>query len=139
MKVTIYVKGYFGVTKQEATLFEHGRQKYAQYENAPFVVYKKKRARKKLKTVQTFRPFLLIVEGWGQPEPPSAFSPMEPGETAGIVGVQRSKYSSCDSRYETDFNATINPLIESGKVKVVGDYRWTTEVSSEEEEIEEVL
>ena len=122
MKATIYFKSTFGVTKQEVTLIKHGTMEYAQYSSAPFVEYKKKRARKITKLVQGYNPNILIISGWDQIDTTDAFNKEERCGPYGLV-VKSSKYTSFDERYQTEFDEMIQPLIDSGKIDVIADYR----------------
>ena len=73
-KATVYRIGEFlgDVIKEEVHLSEYGNTSFAQYRSVPFYVAKRKRARKALKwVVSGYKPNLLIVKGWGRPEPAS--------------------------------------------------------------------
>jgi hypothetical protein len=121
MKVTIYKPEEFmgEVIKYEGTLIEHGIMEYAQYKEAPFVSFTPKRARSGIRFVQGRDPFFLIVDGWNNPDPVSGYLVSKKGECT----IRQSKYSCFDERYRTDFNEWVKPLIESGKLKIVADYR----------------
>jgi hypothetical protein len=121
---TLYTKGIFGVHAIRINLLDHGTMSYAQYEAAPFVTFIEKGKRTQRRLCDGFRPFFLIVEGHDAPTPEDWL--VKKDEMSSV-----SKYGSYDERYITDFNVQINPLIASGKVKVIADYRYnkTTEVS----------
>jgi hypothetical protein len=118
MKVTIYIGGSFGVSKHEATLIDHGRQRYAQYEAAPFVTFTPRGKRKARSWAQGYHPYLLILAGHGHPDPQAWLVPAAGGD-------QVSRYSSCDPRWETDFDAQIDPYVAANPGVVVADYRHT--------------
>ena len=117
-KVTIYTTSeFFGsVVKYEGTLIEHGTQKYAQYENAPFVTFIPKGKRKAIKFIKGYNPYLIIYRDWECPEPGGMF-----GESyvKGDVIISRSKYASFDDQYKTDFNE----LLSRSNVDIIADYR----------------
>ena len=124
-KVTIYRKaeGFFGnVTAIKARLHEAGTMKYAQYPAAPFVIYTPFRKRNKFRHIATgYSPFLLIVEGWDAPEPADAFTAYQfAGD--GVL-VSSSRHLSFSPEWVNEFNAVIDPLIESGEITIVQDHR----------------
>ncbi|WP_298751988.1 hypothetical protein [uncultured Arcobacter sp.] len=122
MKVTIYKKDeFFGsVKKIEANLVEHGRMKYAQYNSAPFVIAKPKRKRTAYRWVETFQPYMIIVKGWDAPAVDNPFVVTEKNDS---VTISRTKYSSFDERYGTDFDKVIDAWIAEDESRLVADYR----------------
>jgi len=122
MKATIYTKSeLFGnILKKEVTLLKHGRKQYAQYRDAPFVEFVPKRARIARRITETYKPFLLIVEGWKQPDPDSAYGS---STDHGAYSVSQGRYSSFDDRWVDDFNAKV----KTWNLKVIADYRYTTD------------
>lgn len=125
-QVTIYSASEFmgNINRYEGTLIEHGAGPYAQYKNAPFVTFVPKKKRNAVKIRKGYKPFLLILEGTGHPEPPSMFG--EAIVTLPVAGeMKESKYSSFDDRWETDFDAMIDKYIAESGTKVIADYRHT--------------
>lgn len=123
MKITIfYSTEFFGsVSKIEARLIDHGRIAYAQYKNAPYVDFIPKGKRKASRYLKAYKPYLLILEGHSLGiEPGDMFGD---GEKRDGVTVKKSKYQAFDDRHLTDFDAIVDPLIDSGRVKVIADYR----------------
>ena len=123
MKVTIYVTSEFmgSVIKREGTLIDCGLQKYAQFDRAPFVKYIPKGKRNATGFVKTSFPYLLIIEGWNQPEPADFLTP---GITdANGTTIKISRYMSFDERYKTDFDFMILPHL--AKSNVILDVRHT--------------
>lgn len=123
-KVTLYTTSGFGnMVKVEARLKEHGTRKYAQYNSAPFVKYVKKRARKVTGFVQTFQPTLLIVAGWGHPEPDSMMvADKEPSDILGVT-ISRGRYTSFDPQWQKDFDSQFADYLGRDDVEVIADYR----------------
>lgn len=121
-KITIYTSGGFGISKYEAKLIEHGHKKYAQYDAAPYVHFIEKGKRTPKGIVMGYKPFILILKGHGHPEPADGFIEQDIEGVPGMV-TKRSRYSSFDSRYQTDFNALINPYISANPELVIADYR----------------
>lgn len=123
-KVTVYKKNsMFGnINKIEMRLIEFGTHKYAQYNDAPFVAGIPKRKRKAIQMTESYKPYMLIVEGWDNIEPNGMFDGGK-STTNGEVTCSQAKYSSFDGGYESDFDEVIDKLIESGEVKVIADYR----------------
>lgn len=128
MKATVYFRGEFigSIHKIYGEVSDYGTMKWAQFDAAPFVQITPKRKRKARKFVKAdYQPYMLIVEGEG-PEPDSLYGdPVVHGQ----VEISRSRYSSHSEGWVNDFDAMINPMIESGKVKVIADYRYTTKKS----------
>lgn len=107
-KVTIYTKSGFGdIVKHEARLREIEMDKsYAQYRNAVKVTFTLKRKRKLTGTMLTYAPYMVIVDGWDNPEPTGMFK--EPVTTPNGVEVREAKYACFDDRYCTDFDSIID-------------------------------
>lgn len=123
MKVTIYVKSdLFGnIVKREGVLISaEAGVKYAQYNNAVKVVYRGKRKRSNTGFVQTYMPYVVIVEGWDRPDPKELCDVTVSNENG--VTVKKSSYASFDKRFCTDFDE----LVDGGKLgKVVFEARHT--------------
>lgn len=124
-KVTVYRKSELmgNIVKREMKLVEHGLMEYAQYKSAPFVCGVIKRKRSASRFVETFRPYMIIVEGWGNIEPNGLYSKGKVLSSGEGVTVTQGQYSSFDDGWGNDFDATIDKLIESGEVEVIADYR----------------
>lgn len=120
-KVTVYVNGAFGYSKVEATEFSSEIAPYAQYKAAVVFQYKPKGKRKPRGYVQSYEPSLLVLDGWGHPEPESAMTAPERSET-GLL-VSQSRHASFDKAYATEFSAMIDAYIAEKKVTVVADFR----------------
>lgn len=121
-RVTIYFtneNGFMGDVKAiEATLVSHGRVKYAQYDGAISVVFRRPRQRLNRQIIATFRPYVLIVKGWGHEAPPSpwATKSSEPG-----VVVQEGKHSAFSDNWVKDFETWLEGKIAN--MEIVADYR----------------
>lgn len=107
VKVTIaYKTEMFGnVAVFEAHLHKYGTEKYAQYDKAPFVVYVMKGKRKLCRIRQSYNPFICIMEGWNlelNSEHMELTSSVNPK-----IKVMKSKYSSFDPRYVSDFESML--------------------------------
>ncbi len=115
-KITIYsTNSIFGnILKTEGTLVEIGRENYAQYHQAPFVKFIPKRKRTAYIARATYKPYLLVLEGHGHPDPDDM---MMPADTFGTgVTTSKSRYRSFDERYETDFDAKIQDYLKTQNV-----------------------
>ena len=129
-KVTIYAgSGMFGVHKIEGKLIAHGRKKFAQYDNAPFIHFVEKGKRTPKGYCEGYKPFFLILKGHGHPNPDDPFVTNDLDGVPGMV-IKKSRYASCDSRYQTDFNALIDPYLNSHPGILLADYRHTSELQS---------
>lgn len=127
-KATIYTTSEFmgNVIKIECTLLDSGFRKYAQYENAAFVRYIPKGKRNETGFLKGYRPYILILEGHGHPEPDDMFVDLGKSETG--LNVRQSKYMSFDTRYKTDFDAVIDSILP--EKTVLFDVRHTKELVS---------
>lgn len=118
IKATVYYTGEFGgFQKIEGHLYNHGRTKYAQYNNAAFVHIKPKRKRKIWGITQGYNPTLFIVEGWGHPEirDVGSVTSSTPDATITDYGMMFG-----DTR-KSIFNQFIDKI--SRTTDVLGDYR----------------
>lgn len=119
-KATLYwVDAWSGgpVRKLEVNLVEHGVTKYAQYDRAPYVVFYKKRARNARKlTVYGHDHYLVILKGWGHPDPDSPFTTVVEGNG---VTVQKSRHLWVGGPWEAEFDAKL----ASYAGEVMADYR----------------
>ena len=118
-KVTVYYTSeMFGsVVKQTGYLVDHGRMKYAQYDNAPFVTFIPAKKRTAYRIVKGYNPYIIICDGWNTPEPDGMFGDPTPTGTGMIM--RKSRYSCFDDGYKTDFDRRLS---ESGAV-IIADYR----------------
>lgn len=125
-KVTIYTTSeFFGsIQKYEGTLIEHGRRKYAQYDDAPFVDFIPKGKRKGVRLLKAYKPYLLICLGWKCPNAQEMFGLEKVSEyPEGKVFIRESRYQSFDSGYKKDFDLVIDNMITRGDVVILADYR----------------
>ena len=120
-KVTIYTQGMFGMHKVEAKLCAHGTCKYAQYDNAPYVHFLPKRARKMRGIQGDYKPYILVLDGWDHPD----LNNWKPARSENGCIVQEGKYSMCDPRWNTDADAVLDAYIAETATPVVADYRHT--------------
>jgi hypothetical protein len=124
-KVTIYsTSEFFGdVTKVEAILVEIGRRDYAQYRNAPYVIFIPKGKQKQFIKRALEYAYLLVIEGWNHPPPFDMMTPLTDDGTGTGTKTQQSRYPSFDDRYKTEFDELMNPYLE--KQTVILDVRKT--------------
>ena len=119
-KCTMYFKGGLGIVAVRCTKVAVTSGKYAQYSDALFITYRETRKRKDRTMTQTSFPSVLVVEGHDTPEPDGIWGSHEVTPTATI---SRGRYSSCDPRWQGDFDKMIGAAIEAGAVKVIFDGR----------------
>lgn len=117
-KATIYTSSQFmgNIIKIECTIKDFGFRKYAQYDKAAFVRYVPKGKRNEQGFTQGYRPYIIVLEGHGHPDPESMYINLG-------GGISQSKYTSFDENYKTDFDAVINPIL--GQKTVLFDVRHT--------------
>lgn len=122
-RVTVYVRGMMGnIQRIEASAFSAEVGKCAQYSSAVHFAFIPKGKRNVRSSVETSRPSLLVLDGWGHPAPDSMFLPEEPTADP-EVSIQRGRYRSCDSRWQSDFDTMIDAYVAQSGAKVVSDYR----------------
>ncbi len=121
-KVTMYFQGGFGMVKVEATRLEVEVKPHAQYARGVYCSFVPKGKRKERSMVQAYRPSLVVLEGWGHPDPDSPFLPPEETGTEGVM-VSKGRYSACDPRWGSDFAAKLAAYLESTGAKVLHDFR----------------
>lgn len=112
-KVTMYFGSDFGmgIVKIEATRCDVEIKPYAQYAAGVFVEFVPKGKRKPRAFVQGYKPSLVVLEGWGHPDPESPWEPAV--ERGNGVSVQQSRYSACDPRWQGDFDAKLGAYLEA--------------------------
>lgn len=125
-QVTIYSSGSFGISKIEGVITDFGFKDYAQYKNAPFINFIRKGKRKEEQMLKTYNPYLLVIDGYGHPDPGSCF---EKPEICGDLIISKTTYSCFDDRYKTDFDQLINDYIKDKNVII--DIRHTVGTNSQ--------
>ena len=123
MKATIYTRSEMlgNIVKIEVNEVTHERKKFAQYASAVHVTFRKPRQRLMRGMTHGYRPSVLILEGWGHPNAQSDFH--NERDTEGGCVVSESRYSSCDPRWQGDFDTMIDAYIATSGARVVADYR----------------
>lgn len=121
-KVTLYFSGeMFGnYTKIEASAFDFEITNYAQYPSAVHAVFVPKRSRNARGMWQTSHPSLVVLEGWGHPDPAPMMTEAEPCETTGLM-TSRSRFSSFDPRWAGEFRGMLAAHVEKTGARVILD------------------
>jgi hypothetical protein len=115
-RVTVYFLGGLGYVKKEASAFGHQVSEYAQYKNAVRFAMVEKGCRRASGVVQTYKPSLVVLDGWGHPDPDGAWSDVGATESVG-------RHAGFATEWETEFGTKIDAYIAAGKGRVVCDYR----------------
>lgn len=120
-KATIYFRGELmgNVHKMEVRSFGVKTGAYAQYTSAITCKFVKKGGRSVLGFVQTFQPSLLILEGWGHPDPAGIWGDEK---TANGVTTRAGRHSACSPEWAKEFDSMIAEHIKGG-AKVLHDFR----------------
>jgi hypothetical protein len=118
-KATIYrAGGFMGIVKTEVREGSILLQPYAQYKEAAVLRYKQPRARNlrgsTITPTGTSGIFLLVLEGWGHPDPDSMFGEAQTSESG--LEFREGRYSMCDPRWESDFDTLIEPHLATATV-----------------------
>jgi len=121
-KATIYTTSEFmgNVVKTEVRKGSVGIRPYAQYDNAVHVHFVAKGKRKRSGFVKSHKPFVLILEGHGHPDPATLYGEAEATEN-GEASVARGRYRCFDPGWVRDFRALMSAHINKsqGGAKVV--------------------
>jgi hypothetical protein len=120
--VTLYFRGDFlgNMLKVEARHAKVVLRPCAQYPRAVHFEWLARGKRRARRTLETSRPTLLVLDGWGHPDPDGAF---EVVEERADVRVEQSRYRTYDDRWQTDFNARIGAYLAQGNGRVLADLR----------------
>src|SRR5262249_33055829 len=107
----------FGRQRIEATDFKLTRIEYAQYVDAFRIQFRPRGAMYHRELVQTYRPDLIALLGWGHPEL------KQDNLAIGFYG-ERNSSSSSDRRWEEEFDAALRFYLETQPVvRIVADLR----------------
>lgn len=120
-KVTLYLGDLWGYDRIEARDVSWIFEPYAQYRNAVRVEYTVRGKHKRETAIITKIPPLLILDGWGHPNPPPKYSQPEPISENAVV--QSTRRLSCDPEWENEFNAFLNGYLAGSKATVLSDFR----------------
>jgi hypothetical protein len=115
-KGTLYVHGPFGFTKVEAKDIRVDVKPYAQYSHAVHVTYIPKGKQKARGHVDTYKPTLIVLSGWGHFDPPSAFKKNSDGS-------EQSKDSCFSDVFLTDFDEALKASGALANGLVAADFR----------------
>ena len=119
-KATLYFADLWGYDRVEACNLTWRFEKYAQFPNAARVEYTVRGKRKRQATMITTVP-LVVLDGWGHPDPPPKLGPPEP--TAGNLTVQTTRRLSCDPEWQNEFDAFLYGYLKGSKARVLLDLR----------------
>jgi hypothetical protein len=95
---------------------------HAQFAAAVHVYFVPKGSRRERFHVETSRPAVVVLDGYKQMDPDGVYDPALT-TTTGDVTVMRSRYLSCDPRWQGDFDAKLAAYVAEGKGKIVADFR----------------
>ena len=125
-KATLYFANeLFGnVAKVEVRNVEVIRKRWAQYAGAAVATFRQPRQRKDRQYVGNYKAYLVVLEGWGHPNPDGLCGEYKETDSGALVA--HSRYSSCSDGYANDFDLRLQAyLVANPEAKVLGDYRHT--------------
>jgi len=127
--VTVYFMGEFGMglIKVEGKLKALDTKKYAQYNNAPFIDLVPSKKRKTRRFMQTYDPYMVVLEGIGHPDPNDN---MEELSNDGDLIVSQSRHLSFSSEWKSEGDTLLDNYINGNDVTVLGDFRQSKGFSS---------
>jgi hypothetical protein len=119
-KATLYLPDLWAYDRVEACNLTWRFEKYAQFPNAARLEYTVRGKRKRQTAMITTVP-LVVLDGWGHPDPPPKFGPPEPA--AGDLTVQSTRRRSCDPEWQNEFDAFLYGYLQGSKAQVLLDLR----------------
>jgi hypothetical protein len=119
-KATIFVRSGmgFGLRKYEVRNLRVEIAPYAQYSNAVKATFTYKGNRKPSSLVESYRPTLIVIKGWGHDLTPD---PMF--DASDEAGNKTSRYRSCDPKWDSDFSEKLAAYLTNSDACLVADYR----------------
>lgn len=123
-RVTIYVASQLGlgIVKIEASAFAHKVGPCAQHGAAVHFAFVPKGGRSERTSVEPTHPSLLVLDGWGHPDPDDVWTEAAPTCSPDVT-VQTGRHRSFSPAWRTEFASKIDPYIAAGRGRVVADYR----------------
>jgi hypothetical protein len=119
-KATLYLADLWGYDRIEASDVTWRFEKYAQFPNAVRVEYTVRGKSNRQTAMITTIP-LIVLDGWGHPEPPPKFGP--PERVTGEATTETTRRLSCDPEWQNEFNAFLYGYLEGSKTRVLLDLR----------------
>jgi hypothetical protein len=119
-KATLYLAGLWSYDRIEASDVTWRFERYAQFPNAARVEYTV-RGKRKRQTAMITTVSLVILDGWGHPEPPPKFGP--PKRITEHATAQTTRRLSCDAEWHNEFDAFLYGYLEGSGTRVLLDLR----------------
>lgn len=119
-KATIYMGDLWGYDRVEASNVTWRFESYAQYENVGRVEYTPRGKRKRKTAMATATP-VIILEGWGHPDPPRKWGPIEQFDE--FTTTQTTRRLACDPEWEHEFQAFLDGYLAGSGTRVLQDFR----------------
>ena len=122
-KGTIYANGVAGYDKIEATNIHYELAPFAQYLDGVQITFLPKRKKVRMMIQVGFEPKIVILEGWGHPDSPSAFVESNP-RIKGIISLKTLNISK-EAFIENDakFELFLKKYISTNQAKILIDTR----------------
>lgn len=117
-KATFYLGDLYGYDRIEACDVSWIFEPHAQYLNAIRVEYT---VRGKRETAVITKTPLVILDGWGHPDPPPKWS--QPKLMSENIAEQTTRRLSCDPEWQNEFNAFLNGYLAGSNATVLSDFR----------------
>ena len=122
-KATLYIRGAISMLKVEVRNVSSLTRPYAQYRSAVSVRWTPKGKRNERSTVETTFASILVLDGWGHPEPMGMWDESKTVTHENGITTGRARYSSCDPKCQSDFDTMIADHITKTGAKVLLDLR----------------
>ena len=124
-RVTLYFSGEMmgNYHRIECRSAEISLRAYAQFSAAIEVRFMQKGCRRVRGFMQTDSPSLLVLEGWGHPQPAGIFDESTREEVSPGVTFTKGRHSGFSPGWRLDFDAMIGEHVEKTGAKIVADFR----------------
>lgn len=120
-KATVYEQDLWGYRKIEVTNIIWSIVPHAQYANAIKIVYTLRDKRKPSVVIATGGNGIVVLDGWGHPDPPPTFAPKDSQQRE--QGIRETRRHSCDPEWDSEFKAFLDGYIAGAHPSVLLDTR----------------
>lgn len=119
-QATFYLGDLWGYDRIEVRDVNWSFETYAQFASAVRVEYTERGKRKRKTAMITTVP-LIILQGWGHPEPPPKWTSPSSEDGSGLV--QTTRRLSCDPEWQHEFDAFLAGYLAGSHAVVLADFR----------------
>lgn len=129
-RVTIYFRGEMmgNIHKLDVRAYSVALRPWAQYASAVETRFIKKGSRRTIGFIQSYQPSLVILEGWGHPDPAGIWNApvvghVGEGDSRAEVTTTTGRHLSCSAEWSNEFDALLAAHVEATGAKILHDFR----------------